>query len=126
MKNLIITSELQRELAPNGWQWLVIGPYCWGRSPSLAIALTNAEAERADYYQGTFTARQVPDGAGALTIEFDGSWTVEGMTPEHQQKAKDSFKVVAVTKEAASLWKTHAAAMIKTHRKAIAAIKKGA
>lgn len=115
MKNLIVTSEPNRTLLGDSETWLVIGPCCWGRSRSLPIALQNAEACRR-YIEGTFCACVVP--AGLLEIHDDGSYKVNGWTKEQQQRAKETTRLVAVTKQAAQRWTRETKALQKEHRKA--------
>lgn len=116
MKNVIITSELNTELLPPGEFWLVIGPFVFGKSRSLPIALERAASELC-IGGGSFTARVIPEGNP--TIENDGSYSVEGWTPEQKTLAHGTTRQVAITKTAASKWGKAAAATAKLHRKAL-------
>ncbi len=116
MKNVIIVSELNREMLGDGEDWLVIGPLCWGRSPSLPLALENA-ASSLSYGGGTFTARVVPKGN--LHLDDWGSYRIEGWTEEQQKRAAESTRVVAVTKTAVQRWTGFAKDAAKSHRRAL-------
>lgn len=116
MKNLMIVSELHPDILPEGENWLVVGPHCWGRSRSLPVALENAVASLS-YYGGTFTACVVPKGD--LYIDDWGSYRIEGWAKDQQARAKETSRMVAVTKDATTKWTTDAAALLKQHKKAL-------
>lgn len=116
MKNVIITSELNAKLAPESERWLVIGPCCWGASRSLPLALQNATVNLS-HMGGTFTACVIPDGE--LFIGDDGSYRVEGWTPEQKKRAEETSRVVAVTKSAAQRWGKLASRFVREHAKEI-------
>jgi hypothetical protein len=46
MRNLIVTTSLDAPVQDSWTDWLVIGPGCWGRAKSLAVALANAAANQ--------------------------------------------------------------------------------
>jgi hypothetical protein len=113
-KNIIIVSGLNREILPAGENWLVIGPFCYGKSRSLPIALENA-AMNVSYGGGQFTARVIPDGE--LFIENDGAYYVKDWTAEQKERANTSTRIVAITKSAATRWGGEANIDLKNHRK---------
>lgn len=117
MKNVIVVSQLNGSILPKGELWLVIGPYCYGKSRSLPVALDNA-VRHLSVGGGSFTARIVPDGD--LTIENDGGYSIAGWTLDQKERAASSTRIVAVTKTAVKKWGAEAKMSVIIHRKEIA------
>jgi hypothetical protein len=111
---IIVVSELNRELLPENEEWLVIGPLCWGRSRSLPVALEKAAASLS-YGGGQFNACVIPKGD--LVIDDMGSYRVEGWTEDQRNRAKESTRMVAVTKTAVQRWTGYANDALKGHQK---------
>jgi len=120
LQSLHLVSELNRDLLPDTERWLVIGPYCWGRSRSLPVALRNAHAAMGSF-GGTFTARIIPEGE--LKVYDDGAYEVMDWTGEQQARASETTRVIAVTRGAAAGWKKQASEDLKKHLKQMIVLK---
>lgn len=112
MKNIHIVSELNTALLPENEEWLVIGPYCWGRSRSLAVALDNA-VSHVSYAGGTFSARVVP--TGDLSIGYDGNYRVDGWNKAQRERAMNTTRLIAVTRDASKKWGEKARKLLTEH-----------